>query len=462
MDAQIRGSLEENVLTLLCWNEDLCQALSGRLKPANFSTKPWQRIATLAIKHIETYKRPPGQHLRDLLETELRENKDELLAFTLNSMERLRLDIQPEFVLQELDKFLELRNLHHIINKSAEELERENIPAVYETLAEARPIPKKELGIWLSNPEQALRYMQNSSDSDFFSSGVSALDLLGVRPERKTLTVLLAETNKGKSWWAVQVGKYALMLRKSVLHITLEMSEEKTAQRYIQCLFGMTKNKSETVRTCLFRKDDMGYFLGDCDLADSLVESSSEENRATILKKLRILENKKLHIREFPGNTLTINGLRSYILYLYKVYDFLPDMLIVDYGDRMAINSRTNRIDIGANFVGLRGLGVEFDMAVISPTQGNRQSVGIRWVTRKQTGEDFSKVQTADTIITYSQTDREEPLNMGRLFVDKARDAPKGHRIWISQAYQIGQFCVDSVIMNEKATKELRRMSGED
>jgi hypothetical protein len=61
--------------------------------------------------------------------------------------------------------------------------------------------------------------------------------------------------------------------------------------------------------------------------------------------------------------------------------------------------------------------------------------------------EDFRKAATADTVITYNQTPTEYKMGLARLFVAKAREDMKNFQVLLSQAYPIGQFCIDSCRM---------------
>jgi replicative DNA helicase len=456
-----KASLEENLLCLLCWNEQYAPALTVKVNEKDFSTETWRRIAEVAINHIQKFKKPPQLHIRDLLERELREEKDEMYRFALSSMEQIHTQIQPEFVIAELDRFLEIRNLHKCLGEAAEALRKENLPEVYKFLNSATPPRTGPSGIWMNNTKQALSFMDNSWDNDFFSSGVEALDKQNIYPERKTITVLMAETGKGKTWWTIQVGKHAVMRRKKVLHITLELSEKRVAQRYIQSMFGMARRESDVVDTGEFTKDDRGYFVN-FQRGVEKVEGINEDTRQKLVKDLEIMQGRHLLIKEFPAGTLTFPQLRSYIFSLERTDGFIPDLVVLDYPEKMAVNSKEYRLDIGRLNVSLRGLASELNAALIAPSQTSKVAVGKKWVTRREVSEDFSKVMNTDYFITYSQTDREEKLGMARLLVDKAREEKGGQRIWVLQNYAIGQFCIDSCLMNDNATKALRRMAGED
>jgi hypothetical protein len=73
-----------------------------------------------------------------------------------------------------------------------------------------------------------------------------------------------------------------------------------------------------------------------------------------------------------------------------------------------------------------------------------------RVISLKHLAEDYSKAATADIVLAYCQTQQELELNLARIFVAKARDEARGQIFLISQAYNIGQFCVDSTTITDR------------
>jgi hypothetical protein len=68
--------------------------------------------------------------------------------------------------------------------------------------------------------------------------------------------------------------------------------------------------------------------------------------------------------------------------------------------------------------------------------------------------EDYSKIMTADYIITYNQTEKEYERGLARIWVEGARGASQGFMALISQTYANGQFCLDSVPFKQIARKK--------
>ena len=168
-------------------------------------------------------------------------------------------------------------------------------------------------------------------------------------------------------------------------------------------------------------------------------------------RKLDRTKRKRLLIKEFPTGGLTIAMLKAWLDSLERFEKFVPSMLIIDYADLMAIKDAKNKRDeLGEIYKQLRGIGVERNIAIVTATQTNREGIGATNVDVGHLSEDISKSFTADTIITYNQTEQEYALGMARLFLAKHRDDEAKRWILIAQSYAIGQFCMDSAPMINK------------
>lgn len=250
----------------------------------------------------------------------------------------------------------------------------------------------------------------------------------------------------------VHLGKTAVRSGYKVLHVTLEMSEEKMSRRYVQGMFSFSTSKEEG-RYAKFLKDEMGRFssLDFKNITRPVIRSNEDsESRREIIEKIdRFKARWKLYIKRFPTNGLNIAGLEAYLDAMEFHLNFVPDLLILDYADLMEINANNLRIDTGIVYKNLRRIAVERNMAVVSASQTNKLAEDAKVITLKHLAEDYTKAATADTILAYCQTGAEQKLGLARLFLAKARDEERDQSILISQAYRFGQFCTDAIMMND-------------
>ena len=461
MTALLKGALEDNVLTVLCWSHTHAPEVALKVAPDLFSTRNYVLIAEAAHGFLTRYNEPPRTHLRDLLEDKLHKGDEgRLLERTIAAMEALQVDYKPEYVIEELDTFIQLRELSLAVENAATALEKGNLSEARDALY----VPATAVastGTWLHDAKRALRYFDNK-DEDYFSCGISALDERAVRPKRKGLFLFLGPKGAGKSWFLVNTGKANLIRRKKVLHITLEMPEEEVALRYAMAMFALSEGKAATVRVPTFRQDAHGSTTS-IAFEDITGEELSANTRADVGKKLRALKKRSwLLIKEFPTGSLTIAQLSAYLDSLKASDNFVPDLLIIDYPQLMKLDTADIRGSLGRTIIAIRGLCMARNMAGVAVAQGNRESMDAKTVRATHMSEDISGVMTADYVITQSRTKHEQRLNLARVGVEKARGAKDGWSALISQAYEIGQYAIDSLYMDKQLFGEVDRVVSTD
>lgn len=460
MSDKLAGATEDNVLTLICFNDTHCMRLRIDLNVELFSTRTYRLIAETAYDYIDKYGAAPKGHIRDLLEDQLRGKSGELLMKILDAMDKLAPDLQPDYVLDDLDAFIEKRRMGMAISDAADALDRGDLDKAREALhASTALLSKRRPGIWLSDTDAMLRFL-NKRDEDQFTSGIEALDVRGITPARKTLLMAIGSKGIGKSWLMIQIAKRNLMLRRSVLHISLENSDELTAQRYVQSLYAMTDKASTTVRVPFFKKDSLGRFLS-IEHDTQTPEVLNLASRSTVAKKLQQWKRRaRLLISEFPTGGLTVPELAAYLDYLDKAENFRPDLLVLDQAFNMRFNAKDIRASRGQTIVDLRGLAVLRNMAVVTCWQGNRATDNVKTVTSGHVAEDWSVVGTADTVITISRTQAETDAGLARILVDKARTARDKFIVMITQSYETGQFALDSTYFSKFVEAEASALTG--
>jgi hypothetical protein len=460
LEGALSGTLEENVVTALAWDDDLCPLIAARLEPSIFSTRIYREIAKKSLEYFERFGRPPRAHLTDLLEHEVRRGEaGKLIRETVDRIQALGPELQSQFVIESLDHFIELRKLMLKVEEATDRLHANDLSGAKELLHRADETTEFTPGIFLHDDRNSMAFLDRAEE-DIFSTGIEALDRAGIRPARKTVTMLLGTIKSGKSWFLIGCGKAALLHRRSVLHVSLENSEQLTARRYMQALFGMTARKGEEFRRLYFQKNERGDFLRWVWDADAVYAEGLEEvERKRLAQRVRALRRRPpLLIKEFPTNQLTITKLSMFLNMLDRIYDFRPDMLIVDYPDLMDIDPDNLRIMIGRTVQGIRGLCGQRNMAGVIVSQGNRGSFNATAVHAGMVAEDYSKLGTADTILAYSQTQPERDRGLARISVEGAREGLDKFVVLITQQYATGQFCLDSVRMNRVAEVESRKV----
>ena len=445
------GALQENILALLCFDTEACPIIIAAVDTALFESEVYRNIADKAIAYFRKYKKAPADHLPDLLEDRLTSKKRasvQMYSDALHDLHSLSDNLNRKYILDELGRFVKRQSLTVSITQAAEELQ-----AGHEDKAERLLLDglKQRLNVF----EKGLTISEAIESADLYETqehlirtGIGPLDDDGLCPAPGELYTVMATPNRGKTWWLQNIGKYAALQRKKVLHISLEMSEQKVARRYVQSFFAMTR-RPEIFSVPIIKQDDRHRFLGLSFKRFRKRPSLTDKKTRARLKNRNTThfadKFKRILIKQFPTNQLTTDGLHSFLEMLEQEEHFQPDLLIVDYADLMKLDAANLRIDTGRVYKDLRGIAVEKNLAVVTASQSNRQGEDAKLLTMKHFAEDYSKAGISDNIVSYNQTSEEKAMGLARLFGVKARDERSGQTILITQAYSSGQFAIDAV-----------------
>ncbi len=472
-DKRLSGALQENILTLLCFDDKNCKVLRAGLTPQLFESSVFREVAGHAINFIDQYGETVKDHLPDHLEDILLGEDTRKAATYKRLVDNLfasRDSVNSEYVVGELHKFVRQQNLKSAVIAAVEALEDGRVDAAEVALQKGLNTQSVafEPGLSLDNAED-VGALLDEPEEEGFDLGIPELDERGIIPRRKELMLFIAPRGRGKSWWITYVTKAALLQKWSAVIITLEMSEKRYGVRMLQSFFGISQ-RDAVVKLTKLVKDRDGNLQDVIREEVTRITLKDEGIRGKLVSRAKREFSRRapFKIKQYPTGMLSLEQLEAYLDGLARFENFTPDLLCVDYPDLMTTDKKNLRIDLGALIAGLRGLGVARNMAVVAVSQGNREAERAKEVTGDMAAEDISKLATADVVITYSQTRAEKMLGLARLLVDKARNSDDKFSILITQAYQIGQFCIDSMrllgdyweMLEAKGVRDERRTRG--
>lgn len=444
--------VQENLLTLLCFDDQRSKLLRHALTPSLFESAVFKDIAAQALDFLDQFNEPIKEHLPDSLDHILSGSDSRKASSYRKVLDNLFLSkdaINGDYVTSQLNKFVRQQTMKSAIVRAVEALEDGRIDDAEIEVQKGlnSQIVSFDLGTNIQDSSSALKFL-DTQDSGFLT-GIEEMDRKDAMPRRKELFLFVAPRGRGKSWFLTHVAKMALLQRASVLVVTLEMSEARYSQRFMQSFFSISK-RTDKVRVPIFEKDAEGNLSQLVHEELDRITLNDPNIRAILASKIKRQFKRRppLIIKEFPTGSLTMPMLRAYLDGLERFHKIVPDMIIVDYPDLMQIDPNNLRTATGKVFADLRGIGVERNAAIVVPTQGNRESETSRLVTGAQVAEDISKMAIADTAVTYSQTPAEKRLGLARLLVDKSRNDEDKFQLLIAQAYAIGQFSLDSCLMS--------------
>jgi len=206
----------------------------------------------------------------------------------------------------------------------------------------------------------------------------------------KTLNIALAGTGVGKSLFMCSFASSVLLQGKNVLYITMEMAEERIAERI------------------------------DANLLDVNIRDINELPRSTFENKVNNIAKKtqgSLIIKEYPTAAAHAGHFKTLLNELALKKSFRPDIIFIDYlnicaSSRYKGNASANSYSyIKAIAEDLRGLAVEYNLPIVSATQTTRAGFGSSDVDLTDTSESFGLPATADLMFALISTEELEAIN---------------------------------------------------
>ena len=206
----------------------------------------------------------------------------------------------------------------------------------------------------------------------------------------KSLNICMAGTGVGKSLFMCHMASSCLLQGKNVLYVTMEMAEEKIAERIDANLLDISLN----------------------DLQDLPKEMYDRK-----IKRVRDKTKGKLIIKEYPTASAHVGHLRHLLQELNLKKDFIPDMVFIDYlnicaSSRVRPGGQVNTYSYVKSIAEeMRGLAVEFDVPIMSATQTNRTGFVSTDIGLEDTSESFGLPATADFMFAVMSTEELQELD---------------------------------------------------
>ena len=390
------NKLEKTILSNLIHNEDYCRKVVPFLKTEYFSDHFENVVAHELLTFFTNYNKPASL---DILAIQLSNRKD-LKGSQLDQIEtyinelNFRTD-NDEWLYKNTEKFCKQRAVYNAIIDSFEIIEGKDKARTEDAIP---GMLSDALAVSFDN-SIGHDYLEDfASRYDFYHRQEEKLEFdlelfnkitKGGLP-RKTLNMILAGTGVGKSLFMCHYAASVLMQGKNVLYITLEMAEERIAERIDANLLNTTM-------------EELGK-----------IEKDIYETRvAKVIKKT----TGKLIVKEYPTSSAHAGHFKALLEELKIKRNFKPDAIVIDYlnicsSSRMkhgaGVNSYTYIKSIAEE---LRGLAVEYNVPILSATQTTRGGYDNTDVDLTDTSESFGLPATVDFMFALISTEELENLN---------------------------------------------------
>jgi replicative DNA helicase len=397
--------LELTILRNLVFNEDYARKVIPFIQPEYYE----QRVEKIVFEEIVEFIVKYGSSItiealnieidnrRDLTESENKEIVELLSKLTDSPVDNRWILDTTEKWCRDRAIYLALMESIHIADGKDDKKGRDAIPSI---LSDALAVSfDNNIGHdYLQNYEERYEFYHRKEDKIEFDLEYFNKITKGGLPN-KTLNIALAGTGVGKSLFMCHVASSALLQNRNVLYITLEMAEERIAERIDANLLNVPIQQ----------------------LID-LPRSAFENKVNGIAKKTR----GSLVIKEYPTASAHSGHFKALLNELALKKSFRPDIIFIDYlnicsSSRFKSGSNINSYTLVKSIAEeLRGLAVEFNVPIMSATQTTRSGFGSSDVELTDTSESFGLPATADLMFALISTEELEQL--GQIMVKQLKN----------------------------------------
>jgi replicative DNA helicase len=427
---------QKNIIALLLndrWFAVQCRDL---INPNYFVDEVHQLLCRNLFYHLEKYKILPQksfviQEIESAIKNKEPSIKQHYIAETISLYEKYVPNLESrEYLLEKILNFAKLMSLKNAFDSSLQLMKKD--PEEESTWAKIQSILKDALLVdrnfdaglnyFETIEERFLRMKKEEEAQERFTSGFESIDraLLGNGPHRGEIYSWVGLSGTGKSLALVSAAwRNISQLGKKVLYISLEMSEDKIAERFDAQISGVQIGK---------------------------IMESSEIIRNALMKEVEGTDDKRLLvIKQFPAGTMTVNTLRAYMQQLHMI-GFKPDLLIIDYIGEMkdypGMPTYESRFRIVRD---LRGLATEENICIFTAMQPNKnardaqnkEGLGPGVIDDTNLADSYGQIRPLDGCWSINQMHGEKEAAIARIFVIKHRHGKSRFDLYVDYDIKI-------------------------
>ena len=389
--------LETTILSQLIYNEDYCRKAIPFLQGEYFKDETERFVYNIIQNHLDDYNTLPTPEILSItVKQQVWEDREQLYDDVIEYIDNLNnSEIDNVWLIDNTERFCQESSVYNAIMNSIKIIDgrdKENSKgAIPEILSKALSVSfDNHIGHdWIEDLHERYDFYHKTEKRVPFDLEYMNLITKGGLPQ-KTLSCILAGTGVGKSLAMCHFASSNLMDSKKVLYITLEMAEERIAERI------------------------------DANLLDVSLKELEDLPKTAYIKKVERIRDKtegKLIIKEYPTATAGTGHFRHLLNELRLKKNFIPDIVYIDYLNicssmRLRYGANVNSYTyIKAIAEEMRGLAVEKGIPIVTATQTTRSGFNNSDPGLEDTSESFGLPATVDLMIALVSSEELEGLN---------------------------------------------------
>ena len=391
MEARIENTIIKNLIQ----NDTYTRKVIPFIKSEYFTESSEKLVFEEIVNYFDKYTKSPTVEALLINLDNVTSKGDAIVKSSKQLVENIKKDDTPlDWLVDETEKWCKDRAIYIAVMDSIEVLDEKS----KRSTGEIPDLLKDALSVsfdthighdQLEDAEERFEFYNTEEEKMPFHLEYFNKITKGGLPN-KTLNICLAGTGVGKSLFMCHMASNCLLMGKNVLYITMEMSEERIAERI------------------------------DANTMNVPMKELPDVSKKEYDKKIQRIKNKtkgKLIVKEYPTAAAHVGHFRHLLQELNIKKDFRPDIIFIDYLNICA--SHRIRPGSGANSYTLvksiaeelRGLAVEHDVPMVSATQTTRSGYGSTDIGLEDTSESFGLPATADLMFALITSEELEELD---------------------------------------------------
>jgi len=403
-------AFQEKIVALALRDTAFAQRCDGLVDPDYFENEAHQTLVRLANDYYRKFRKAPDTKLLPTLLKKALDDK-KIRKDMVGEVKKvlgpiLRADISDrDYVIEEVSTFARHQAMTKAIMDSVALLHKRDFAKIAELTSKANLVGAQDdykgYDYWDEEAIEDRTEKRKLISSGLLSStaittGYAELDkhLYHGGWARGELVVLMGPAKAGKSMSLGEFGKNASLAGHNVLYASCEVSTEIIVDR-------TDANVSDTAMKAL---------------------KTTPMKVKDELLKLRAKAGKFI-VHDFASGTLKVSQLRR-LLERYRTRGIVFDMVIVDYADIMCPERDLGELRHNLNqiYLDLRAIAHEYNCALLTATQTNREGAKKMVATMTDVAEDFNKIRHADLVISINATEAEKAAGEARLYFAASRN----------------------------------------
>ena len=387
--SQYGPTFQTKVMGALLTDRDFLITISESLSDEFFENTSHQWIIKEILKYFNKYHTVPSM---DAIKVEVQKIDNEVLKIAIKEQlvqayrESEQTDIQ--YIKDEFLGFCKNQQMKKAIVTSADLLVTNDFDSIRQIILNALKVGEvRSIGHEYEKDVETRYREDNRGPIPFPWDVFNNLTQGGIG--KGELGIVFGNPGGGKSWAVIAMAAHAAKLGYNVLYYTLELSETYVARRI------------------------------DANLLNIPVDQITK-HRAEVESIVNELPG-KIKVKEFPSGKTTLDNIEQHIEQLKTQYEFMPDIIIIDYIDLLKNSARDRLEGTEDIYTSIRGLSRELGLPIVTPSQANRTGAKSDIIEGDNIAGSYSKLMIGDIVVSLARNRKDKLEGTGRWHIMKNR-----------------------------------------